>query len=56
VGIDHGRANVFVAEKLLHGTNIVAVFDEMGGEGVAEGVAGASFGEAGLGNGSFDTK
>ncbi len=43
-----------MAEKLQDGTNIVAVFDEMGGEGVAEGVAGVGFGEAGLGNGGFD--
>ena len=47
-------SDVFVAEKLLDSTNIVAVFDEVCGEGVAEGVAGAGFGDGGLGDGGFD--
>ena len=33
---------------------IVAIFDEVGGKGVAEGVAGAGFGDGGLGDGGFD--
>ena len=45
VGIDHGGANVFVAEEFLHGANIVPRFEEMGGKGMAEGVTGDAFGE-----------
>ena len=31
VGVDHRGANVFVAEELLNGADVVAVFQEMGG-------------------------
>jgi hypothetical protein len=39
VGVDHGGLDVLMAEEVLHGPNVIAVFQEMGGEGVAEGVA-----------------
>ena len=48
VRIDHGGFDVLVAEQLLHCTNIVPVLEQVGGEGVAEGV-----GADRLGNGGF---
>ena len=39
VGIDHGGFDVFVAEEFLDGADVVAALEEVGGEGVAEGVA-----------------
>jgi len=36
VAIDHGGAHVFVAKELLDRTDVVAVFQEMGGEGVTQ--------------------
>jgi len=32
VGVDHGRRDVAVAEKLLHGPDVVSVFQQVGGE------------------------
>jgi hypothetical protein len=45
VGVDHGGADVAVAEELLDGADVVAAFEEMGGEGVAKGVAGGWLGD-----------
>ena len=36
VGVDHRRAHVLVAEQLLHRADVVAVFEQMGGERVPE--------------------
>lgn len=38
VGIDHGGFDVFVSEEFLNGTNVIAILEKMGREGVAEGV------------------
>jgi hypothetical protein len=35
MGIDHGGPHVAVAEQFLHGADVVAVFEEVGGEAVA---------------------
>ena len=51
VGVDHRRGHVLVAEELLHGADVVAVLQEMGGEGVAEGVAGRRLGDPGEADG-----
>jgi hypothetical protein len=48
VGVDHRRGNAAVAEELLHGADVVTAFQEVGGEGVAEGVIGDAFVEAGF--------
>ena len=40
VRVDHGRGHVAVAEDLLHRADAVAALQQVGGEGVAEGVAG----------------
>ena len=44
MGIDHGGFDVFVAKQFLNSTNVVAILQEMGGKGVAEGVGGNRFG------------
>lgn len=46
VGVDHGGGDVAVAEELLDGADVVAALEEVGGEGVAEGVAGDSLRDA----------
>ena len=51
VGVDHCRADVPVAEKLLNGPDIVPFFEEMGSERMPERVAGDSLGESGKGGG-----
>ncbi len=33
VGVDHRRTDVFVAEQLLDGADVVGVLEEVGGEG-----------------------
>src|SRR5437867_7736212 len=38
--VDHRGADVLVAEQFLNGTDVVPIFEEMGGERVTEGVAG----------------
>ena len=40
VGVDHRGGNIAVAQELLDGSNVVATFQEVRDEGVAEGVAG----------------
>src|SRR6478752_5120798 len=47
VCIDLGRRDVRVAEHLLDGAEVGAAFEEMGGEGVAEGVRGNRLRDAG---------
>lgn len=42
MGVDHGRPHAPVAEKLLNGADVVAVLQQMGGERVAEGMAGGA--------------
>jgi len=38
VGIDHSRLDVLVPEEFLNGPYVVAVFEEMGGETMVEGM------------------
>ncbi len=40
MGVDHGGLYVLVTEEFLDGTNIVSVFEQVGGKGVTEGVRG----------------
>jgi hypothetical protein len=47
VRVDHGSADITVAEKLLDGPDVVVVLQQVGGEGVAEGVARGGLGETG---------
>ena len=39
VGVDHGGADVLVAEELLYSADVIACFEEVSSEGVAQGVA-----------------
>ena len=38
MGVDHGGCGVFVTQQFLNSSYVVAVLEEVGGEGVAEGV------------------
>ena len=47
VGVDHRRRHVRMSEQLLHRADVVAGFQEVGREGVAQGVAAHALGDAG---------
>jgi hypothetical protein len=46
VGVDHRGGDIGVTEQFLYGTDVIAVFKEVGGEGVAEGMARRPFSNA----------
>jgi hypothetical protein len=48
VGVNLRGGYVPVPEELLHGADVVAVFQQVGGEGVAEGVGAGALGDAGM--------
>ena len=54
MGVDLGGADVAVAQEFLDGADIVAAFQQMGGKGVAEGVAAGPLCDAGEHDGVFD--
>ena len=54
VRVDHGRTDVGMPQKLLDGADVRAGFEQMGGETVAEYVAGNRFANAGPVGGSLD--
>ncbi len=54
VGVNHGSGDVFVAEELLDGANIVAVLEQMGSKTVPESVATGGFVDAGGADGVAD--
>jgi hypothetical protein len=54
VGVDHGDGDVAVAEELLDGADVVAGFEEVGGEGVPEAVGGDVLGDPGEGRAQLD--
>jgi hypothetical protein len=45
-GANHGRSDVFVAQQLLHRSDVVKVFQQIRGEGMAERAAGYALVEA----------
>ena len=45
VSVDHGRADVVVAKELLDRPDVVAIFQQMGGERVAKRVTAYRFGD-----------
>ncbi len=53
MGVDHGRADVGVAEQLLHGADVGAGLEQVGGERMAQGVDGRRLGDAGSGDGGL---
>jgi len=48
MGVDHHRLYVAMAQKLLDGSNVIATFEQVGGEGMPESVASGPLGQAGL--------
>lgn len=48
MSINHSGLKVFVAQQFLHRTYVVAVHQQMGGKGMAEGVAAYFFDDARL--------
>ena len=52
--VDHGRADVLMAQQFLDRPNIIAVLKQMGGKRMPEGVATGRFGDPGSPNGFFD--
>jgi hypothetical protein len=55
VGVDHGGFDVFVSEQFLDGADVVTVLEQVGGEGVAEGVATDALGDFGVAGSLFDS-
>src|SRR6476620_2024712 len=55
VGVDHGRGYVAMPKQLLHGANIIAVFEQMGREAVPKRMAGHALGNLGELRGPFHT-
>ena len=51
VGVDHGGFQARVPQKLLYYADVVIRLQQVGGEGVAEGVAGDTLGDFRLANG-----
>ena len=47
VSVDHGGGDVLVAEQLLHSADVAALFQQMRGEGVTQGVATRALGDSG---------
>src|SRR5213593_719528 len=54
VGVDHGGADVAVADELLDGPDVVAGLEEVGGERVAQSVAAGGLCDAGVAHGVLD--
>lgn len=54
MGVNHRGADVAVAEQFLHRANIVTVLQQVGREGVAQGMAPRMRGEPSLATGFFD--
>jgi len=48
VGVNHGRTDIGVSEQLLNRADIVAIFQQMGGKGMAHGVRAGWLRDAGL--------
>ena len=54
MGVYHGGADVFVAEEFLDGADVVAAFQQVGGEGVPQHMGGDVFGDACFAGGLTD--
>jgi len=54
MGVDHSGTDILVAEQFLDGANVAAVLEEVGGEGVSEGVATDAFFDACFLSSHFD--
>ena len=54
MGVDHGGADIVVPERFWDGPDVIAAFEQVGGEGVAKRVAGCAFGGVSLANCAFE--
>ena len=54
MGVNLGGTDIFVAEQLLHGPDVVARFEQVGGKAVAKSMARGMLCDAGLCNSGFD--
>ena len=54
VGIDHSGFEVFVPEEFLDGADIIAIFEQVGCEAMAQGMAAYFFVDLGGADGSFE--
>ena len=54
VQVNHRRCDAGVAQKGLHRADVGTAFQQVRGEGVAQGVAGGAFGDAGFFNSGFE--
>ena len=55
MGVDHGGLNVFMSQQFLHSTDIVAIFQQMGGKAVTQSMGAAGFGNSGISDGFFNS-
>ena len=46
MGVDHRRLYIAVAQKFLYGSNVIAAFEQVSGEGMLERMASGPFGKA----------
>ena len=46
--VDHGRLHIAMAEEFLNGSDVVPVFQQVGGKGMPERMAGRALGESGF--------
>ena len=43
MGVDHGGPHILMTQQLLYRANIVPILQEVGGEGMSEGMTGSVF-------------
>lgn len=55
MGVNHGSFDIFVAEQFLDSANVVAVLEQVGGEGVPESMRGNAFFDFGGARGSANS-
>ncbi len=55
MGIEHRRFDIAMAQQLLDGSNVIAAFEQVGGERMAERMARGSFRETGRRHGVSDS-
>ena len=48
MGVNHRSLHILMPQEFLHGADVVAVFEQVGGKAVAEGVRTNPFGDARL--------
>jgi len=52
--VDHRRSHILVSKELLHSTDVVSIFEKMGGKGVPKCVTGSPFGDPRFLHGPFE--